>query len=386
MALQGQLSDFNLAEILQLIASQQKSGFLVLEGQREMVFVFDKGMLISTRDRRSESADPLETYLRAYGFFSERQWKHLGFVRNNSSLDLTEILISEDMMSDEELLQVLKSIAQEMTLAGMNLRRGRYHFTATKGTPPGVRERYQLDVQAVLMESARRLDEEPLLQEALPSQALTFAAGPEDAPFDTLSETGQHILQLALDGDTLGRIIRRGRTASFVVRELLKQFCDEGYLIVILPDKDPNFPLMDQGPGQRRKIDLGLRSTTTTLIVAGLLFVFGCLRWIPLWQGETAMIGLAAPVATAGAAAGEAPQVSWLDPAQYLDRELRIRQLQAEVIDAVELYRYEHGCYPNHLDQLVTNEQISAQLYDIIDHLGWNYRLLKSGRGYQLDV
>ena len=58
MALKGQLHDFNLAEILQLIASQQKSGFLVLEGHREMVFIFDKGVLISTRDRRSEAPDP----------------------------------------------------------------------------------------------------------------------------------------------------------------------------------------------------------------------------------------------------------------------------------------------------------------------------------------
>ncbi len=34
MALEGQLSDFNLAEILQLLAGQQKSGFLNLEGKR----------------------------------------------------------------------------------------------------------------------------------------------------------------------------------------------------------------------------------------------------------------------------------------------------------------------------------------------------------------
>ena len=103
MALKGQLSDFNLAEILQLIAGQQKSGFLILEGQFEMVFVFDKGVLISTRDRRSESPDPLETYLRSYGFFTADQWKHIDFIKKNSSLDLTEIIVSEQLMNEEEL-------------------------------------------------------------------------------------------------------------------------------------------------------------------------------------------------------------------------------------------------------------------------------------------
>ncbi len=99
MALEGQLSDFNLAEILQLLASQQKSGFLNLETNRNMVFIFDKGVLISTRDRRSRSRDPLESFLRAYGFLNEQQWKHIEYVGKNSSLDLTEILISEGIMN-----------------------------------------------------------------------------------------------------------------------------------------------------------------------------------------------------------------------------------------------------------------------------------------------
>jgi len=113
MALEGQLSDFNLAEILQLLASQQKSGFLNLETNRNMVFIFDKGVLISTRDRRSRSRDPLESFLRAYGFFNEQQWKHVDYVRKNSSLDLTEILVSEGLMTRQEMDRTLKSLAQE---------------------------------------------------------------------------------------------------------------------------------------------------------------------------------------------------------------------------------------------------------------------------------
>ena len=157
MALKGQLHDFNLAEILQLIASQQKSGFLVLEGHREMVFVFDKGVLISTRDRRSEAPDPLETFLRNYGFFTESQWAHIGYIRQNSSLDLAEILVSEELLTREALDAVLQNVAREMAHRGMKMRRGRYHFTATKDTPPGVRWRIAMDVQGLLMEAARRL-------------------------------------------------------------------------------------------------------------------------------------------------------------------------------------------------------------------------------------
>jgi len=176
MALEGQLSDFNLAEILQLLASQQKSGFLNLETTRQVVFIFDKGVLISTRDRRARSRDPLESYLRAYGFFTEQQWKHVEYVSKNSSLDLSEILISESMLSEAELDKALKSLAQEMVFAGMKMRRGRYHFTPTKDTPPGVKWRYSLDVQGLLMESARRLDEEPDIRGDKPREPTTPTA------------------------------------------------------------------------------------------------------------------------------------------------------------------------------------------------------------------
>ena len=74
--------------------------------------------------------------------------------------------------------------AQEMTVAGMKLRRGRYHFTPTAQTPPGVRNPIRMDVQGLLMEAARRVDEEQILREALPSQAITFSQGAKTLPAD----------------------------------------------------------------------------------------------------------------------------------------------------------------------------------------------------------
>ena len=40
MALEGKLSDFGFAEILQLVETQQKSGFLTLTGRITLVFAF----------------------------------------------------------------------------------------------------------------------------------------------------------------------------------------------------------------------------------------------------------------------------------------------------------------------------------------------------------
>ncbi len=355
MALAGQLSDFNLAEIMQLLASQQKSGFLNLEGKREMVFIFDKGVLISTRDRRSRTQDPLEAYLKAYGFFTAEEWDHIEYVKANSSLDLTEILVSEGLLSEPELNRALQGLAQEMTSAGMRLRHGRYNFNPTQDTPPGVRWKIHLDVQGLLMEAARRLDEEPLLREFFPSTGVTFAQGGKVIPPEEIGETGRRIMELALAGMPLGRIIRQGRAESFVVRDLLKNWCAEGVLRMIESEDDDDG---DRGDGRQRRswTRHSLRSAPLTLVVVLLLGGLGWFRWTAL------------PPAAGGDLASD----------------LRTRQVRDEVVEAARLYRYAHGAWPAGLEAMVEEGELAPSTLEVVRALGWTYRVESSGRRFTL--
>ncbi len=383
MALNGQLHDFNLAEILQLIASQQKSGFLVLEGHREMVFVFDKGVLISTRDRRSEAPDPLEMFLRNYGFFTESQWAHIAYIRQNSSLDLAEILLSEELLSRDALDRVMQNVARELAHKGMKMRRGRYHFTATKDSPPGVRWRIAMDVQGVLMEAARRVDEEGELARVLPTQAMTFAQGPTPPPADALSATGRRIIKLALGGRPLGRIIRLARTDSFTTREMLKTFLENGWLVAEIPQDEKDADASGGKDRRRLRRRTILRHPVLSLLLVTAVVGLGGVRWAPFVLGQTAVIGLAAPVADATAGASATP-VSWLDADQQVARQLRLRQLRAEVGEAARQYQAVHGAYPEALDHLVSAGLLPRETWRTVDRLGWRYARLESGLAYRL--
>lgn len=389
MALKGQLHDFNLAEILQLIATQQKSGFLVLEGHREMVFVFDKGVLISTRDRRSRGADPLEEYLRNYGFFSEAQWNHVGYIRENSSLDLTEILISEEMLSKEQMDTILQGVAREMAHRGMKMRRGRYNFTATKDTPPGVRWRIAMDVQGVLMEAARRVDEESELMKLFPSSHITFVQGQTPPPPDALSTVGRRIIKLALGGRSLGKIVRLAHTDSFTTRELLKSFLDEGWLAAIMPETEEE--LAEKSSQKKRdNRDRGLKHPLLSVLVVMVMLAFGAFRWGPLMLGEMALIGLAEPVSSL---ADQSPtsgdidaEVSWLDEGQLACRNLRLRQVRAEVAEAAHHYHITHGSYPGGLDALIAEGMLAPATGAVVARLGWQYAQFDAGQAYRLDM
>lgn len=355
MALEGQLSDFNLAEILQLLASQQKSGFLNLEGKREMVFVFDKGLLISTRDRRSRSDDPFEAYLKAYGFFTSEEWDHIEYVKANSSLDLTEILISEGLMNEKELNRSLQGLAQEMTQMGMRMRHGRYNFNPTQDTPPGVKWKLRLDVQGLLMESARRMDEETQLRDFFSGPNVTFAQGSKVFPPDNLGETGTRIMEMALAGVPLGRIIRQGRSESFVVRDLLKNWCSDGVLKVVESEAEDETEGRGDGKDRRNWTKNSLRSAPLTMLVVLLLAGLGWMRWTALPPGDAT-----------------------------LGHDLRTRQVRDEVVEAARLYRFAHDSWPATLQTMVDEGELTPAVLGTIEAMGWSYQVDSSGRSFTL--
>ncbi|MFH1843146.1 MAG: DUF4388 domain-containing protein [bacterium] len=391
MALDGQLSDFNLAEIFQLIASQQKNGYLTLETQPEMVFVFEKGTLISTRDRRSDGPDHLERYLRNYGFLNETQWRHIDFIKNNSSLDLTEILISEQFLEEDGLERVLYAVAQEMTFEGMRLRHGRYHFTSTRSTPKGIRGRFAIAVQSLLMEAARRMDEEPRLLEFFPTPAVTFQRGGGAPGQDGLSLGDRHLYKLALSGLPLGRIIRLGKLDSTTTRERLRSFCEADYLTMTVPgmaDKDGKKAQHDQQKSIRRD---GLRLPILLICFTLLLAGVGYLRWAPFSQPEISNWGLRqvdlASIAPSGweTAPDSLGDVSaLLDPIQAPARACRLRQLNDEIANALQLFKYRHGRYPVDLSLLVKEGMLSTATYTTTRQLGWIYQLLENEQTYSL--
>ncbi|MHB8080274.1 MAG: DUF4388 domain-containing protein [Candidatus Krumholzibacteriia bacterium] len=363
MALEGNLSDFGLEEILQLIAVQQKSGFLVLKQDQEMVFYFDRGTLVSTRDRRGPGNDPLVVYLRRYGFFTPEQWTHLDYVLSHATLDLTDVLLSENLLDEPTLTGVLQSVAQEQIHQGMKLKRGSYHFTATSDVASGIRGRISMDIQGLLMEGARRCDEAPRLHERLGSQSLTFARGARAPQPGELGETGTRLLRLALAGRTLGEIIQSARVSAFTTRELLANLCETGALEPVQPELGQVIPL-PTGRARGARPGLVLRHPAVTAGLLLLLLAAGAWRWRPLLPVPA---GARARAAGAGAAAA-AP--------------LRLAQLGDDLAQAITLYHAEHGAYPADLAILATEGFAEPSAVAVLQGRGWNYRVTDRGRSY----
>jgi hypothetical protein len=363
MSLEGNLSDFGLEEILQLIAVQQKSGFLILKQDQEMVFYFGRGMLVSTRDRRAPGNDPLVIYLRRYGFFTPEQWTHLDYVLSHATLDLTDVLLSENLLDEPTLNSVLQSVAQEQIHHGMKFKRGSYNFTATSDVDSGIRGRINMDIQGLLMEGARRCDEEPRLHEQLNSLSLSFARGARAPQAGELGETGSRLLRLALSGKTLGEIIQSARASAFTTRELLANLCHTGALAPVQPELGQVIPLpVSRTRGARR--GLALRHPALTAGLALLVLAGGAWRWRPALPAA----GGTPPITTSAETS----------PAALL----RLAQLGDDIEQAITLFHAEHGNYPADLSLLVDERFVEPSAVAALQGRGWSYRVVDQGRSY----
>ena len=162
MSLEGNLTAFGLSEILQLIAVQQKTGMLSISNQdRSNVLFFRQGSIISTRDRRRKSKDPLKDYLTRYGILSREDLIRVTRLGAQAKLDMTEIILSEKLLTQEELKLHYRNHIQEEVYEILTWESCSYKFIPGRDIIEGITNLGEFNIEGLLMESMRRIDEFP---------------------------------------------------------------------------------------------------------------------------------------------------------------------------------------------------------------------------------
>jgi len=262
---------------------------------------------------------------------------------------------------------------------GMQLKRGGYHFTGTTEIQLGPHGRLAMDIQGLLMEGARRLDEEPRLAAALPSPAMTFTRGSRSAQPGEITETSDRLLKLALAGKSLGEIIATARVTAFTTREVLKNLCEMGLLVPVKTGLAEIIPLpVDHVVARARRAELRNPVPTLALVVA--VLVVGATRWAPaLSTADADRADLAAARAPSYGAAAVAAASGPLTAADF-----RLRQLGDDADQAIRLYRQANGRYPADLGTLVTEGFLPAATPMTLQSAGWSYRTSPRGDVFSL--
>ena len=169
MLLQGNLKEFSLPNIFQLVKMSAKSGSLTIrrEGESGKIF-FRNGMI--TYAYSSSQLLPLGERLVKAGVISAPQLKQALSAQRKSpdGSRLGNILLEQGRIDRETLVQAVREQIQDTAFNFLSWNEGEFEFGADD-SPPDEDILVEMNVETVIMEGCRRIDEWELIFEQLGS-------------------------------------------------------------------------------------------------------------------------------------------------------------------------------------------------------------------------
>jgi DNA-binding response OmpR family regulator len=224
--LRGDLRVVPLAEVLQLLDVQEQSGVLTVERTGAKVEIyFRRGRV----DQAMAEGVPEEFLLGR--FVTDAELMPRGDFE--AFLDGTNVkakLIGQQLvklghLADADLKACLTRQSSELIYEILRWRHGRFRFAAGIELPPAVIDAaLALDVESVLMEGYRRVDEWHLIERAIDNFDVVFLRNE-----DSVAQMGRGrltreelaVLELINGKNTVKEIIRKSRMGSFEVSKML---------------------------------------------------------------------------------------------------------------------------------------------------------------------
>jgi hypothetical protein len=354
MALNGTLRDFGIADILQLIAQQQKTGTLHLDSKDQEVHIgFQDGVIVQAESSTRRKKDLFGTMLVRAEIISEQQLEEALETQKRTLQRLGDVLVSTGVITKDRYRQMAQLQFNETLFRLFSWKSGTYafeqgtvHYDPADVTP--------VRAESVLMEGFRMVDEWPVIRKRIPRYDLVFerlkelpgSNTSEMAPaaeerrgrgdFASFGEAERRIYALVTPVRDVRKLIDLSCLGEFETCKALCNLVNLGYLKALPALGDPD-PLQDEvSVLDRVRGTLG-RIAVTTLVLAGLVLVAVSSNLNPWSLSGSARTGFEESAVQQAVARAQ------------------VSRLEA----ALDVYRLEKGEYPPSLQALVETRLVS---------------------------
>lgn len=249
MALKGNLRDFSVTQLLNLINLAHKTGTLTIEGPSETAWVsFREGKLVYAQVGNEDGT--LTGVLTRLGKISARQGQLIkANAGDKSDKELGLLLINAGYISQQDILTHLRNYVVEVTYRLFGWTEGFFRFDADV-QPPDSRIPIRVDLEDIIIEGTRRMQELEELQEELPNldMALDFVDRPGANIRDVnLNAEEWKVVSFINPKNTLRAIARANKMTELQIRRIVFGLLQAGLVEVVRPK---GMPL----PPQARKL------------------------------------------------------------------------------------------------------------------------------------
>jgi len=189
MALEGSLKDFGLADILQLIYFQKKSGILSLSGHRDKVqLVFSEGNVISAESRKQMEDNRLGKILLKKGLIRGEDLKSALEEQKKTGVRIGDVFLRRGLVKKEDIRETLTLQMTETVVQLFSWKEGTYQFQSQE-VAVSKDLGFTLDTQHLLMEGLRIMDEWSLAEGKITPDTVFTITGKTDPALTTEEET-----------------------------------------------------------------------------------------------------------------------------------------------------------------------------------------------------
>jgi hypothetical protein len=360
VALKGTLKDFGIAEILQLIGQQAKSGVLHLQGREDEIHIaLAEGCVVRAEAVGRRANERLGAMLVRAEIVSQAQLDEALELQRRSLRRLGDLFVELGFVSPDDLREITQLQTAETVYRLFQWKSGTYVFE------PGAVEWDRdtvapLRAESVLMEGFRRVDEWPLVRQRVPSLSMSFErrrpldpeppgprASDEDMALAALDAPGgepgekegglaalgvneRRVYLLADPGRTAEKIVDLCRLGEFETCKALANLVNLGHLEPVAA-AGRAAAAAGYAQGWRTRLRVGAVGLLATVAIAA------AVAGIAFWVDER---GIGAERAGA--------QVQDDAPLRFLAR-YQLERLRG----ALEVYRAERGEYPPALGDLI---------------------------------
>jgi len=172
MALEGFLQEFGLADILQLIYFQKKTGVLNIEGKLDSIELsFINGNISGLKSQRRLESSRLGRILIKKELIKQGDLNNAIDAQKTEGLKLGNFFLKNGLVSKEALLEVMQEQIIETIVQVFSWKEGRYEFIPQEITVDKELPVY-LDTQHLLMDGLRIVDEWSLVEGKLDLNAV----------------------------------------------------------------------------------------------------------------------------------------------------------------------------------------------------------------------
>jgi hypothetical protein len=176
VGLRGNLQDFGIAEVFQLIGQQRKTGVLEIAGEGETVrLCFDRGAVVSAAPVGRHDHAALGEMLMRCGRLTREQLDLLERESAASAQAPPRIAVARGWLGEEDLHEIEDLLTRETFVRILRWEQGSFHFNAQEVEHHRQFESL-LGAEQILMDGLRMVDEWQSFEEHVPSESMVFAS------------------------------------------------------------------------------------------------------------------------------------------------------------------------------------------------------------------